>query len=84
MSDWQPAIVNPAHESVWQVPSVLKAAKGRRVRVKPSKNVFAILAYQKDADCDARRFFQVHPDDVPTELKDCMTWILCEHEILTD
>ena len=80
MSEWQPAIINIIHEGYDKERA--KRLHGQRVRVKESPNGMTGRA----ADCDAERFFVIHPDDVtaiaPWRVN--LNAAICEHEILTD
>jgi hypothetical protein len=52
------------------------------VRVRPIEPSAERLEIADILDCDATRFFQLHPDDRLPEHEDII--VLCEHEVLSD
>ena len=83
MNDWQPARAIPFHGVGQDVSEQqIEERKKRIVRIrevdKSAVSLYSLATIYKD--CDAKRFFAVHPADADgrTDI------VLCEHEILTD
>jgi hypothetical protein len=87
MSEWQPARLRFTHrydeESITDFIGMDKLQKLTRkvVRVRPYPARLVSPSDLRELNCDASKFFEVHPDDLGPEIEG--KWI-CEHEILTD
>ena len=87
---WQPAICFNAHRDGLTDRSETGSRGRIRVRIKPTTAGESLLSFYRSFGCTApaEKFYEVHPEDVakvaPELYSTGGSFLLCEHEILTD
>jgi hypothetical protein len=90
MSDWQPARFKMVHDrnKIMRVtPKVrrqIKDAERRIFRCQPCTPQPQVLVTASKLECDATRFYFLHPQDTAGLPHSGEIAVACEHEVLTD